>query len=138
MLAWTDQDCNITACNSEGNSALHLALLEGTASVVGALMLYKADALKASTDKKSPLELAVAADAASGYVQAIVPHISEADINKPLPRGSTAFDAALVRASLSSCPTPCDMFGCLSSHVSMCSICHLPRSCEKQEFLSHS
>ena len=60
-----------------------MALLEGTASVVGALMLYKADALKASTDKKSPLELAVAADAASGYVQAIVPHISEADINKP-------------------------------------------------------
>ena len=120
MLAWTDQDCNITACNSEGNSALHLALLsEAPASVVGALMLYKADALKANTDKKSPLELAIAADVASGYVQAIVSHISEADVNKPLPGGSTACDAALVRASPSSGPIQCSMFGCLFSHVLM-------------------
>ena len=101
MLAWTDQDCNITACNSEGNSALHLALLSGApASVVCALMLYKADALKPNADKRTPLELAAAASTASGYVQAIIPHISDADVNKTLPGGSTACEFALVRARL--------------------------------------
>lgn len=105
MLAWTDQDCNISACDSKGNSALHLAFAAGApssvvpASVVTALMLYKADALKANADKETAFELAVAADAASGYMQAMVPHVPEADLNKPLPGGRTPFEYALVRTS---------------------------------------
>lgn len=59
-------------------------------------MLYKADALKANADSKTPYELAVSADAGSGYVEAITPNIPITAINKPLPSGLAPLDHALV------------------------------------------
>jgi hypothetical protein len=99
MFHWTNQDCNVNACGAQGNNVLHLAVYASApAAVIAGLMTYKADALKANTNKKTPLELAIAADVASGYVQVIIPHIPEAQLNKPLPCGGTAFEYALVRS----------------------------------------
>jgi hypothetical protein len=100
ILRWTNQDCNIRACDLQGNNALHLALSgSAPASVIAELMRNKADALKANTKKKTPFELAVASDAVSGYVQIIIPLIPEAQLNKPLACGSTPCEYALVRTS---------------------------------------